>query len=340
MLRAAAFNAAAFIVPAMRSLTWPKDDLPAGSGEKLVGEPDVATIRRITSAYRVLDNQYGGEHIRDSMVRFLHGDVAAMMKGRFDPRTGAALLSAAAEATRLTAWASYDAGLNGLAQRYLVQALRLAVKSGDQPLSAEILAAMSHQSLYLKASAEAIDLARAAGQVAARAGVTAIKAEAAVLEAQGHAVAGDEAACARALDRAEHILDLADRSCDPQWIGYLDESYLAAQFGHCFAALNRGDLAQRFATRSLDMDGRHYARGRQFNLVLLAVSHSQVQEPEEAASVGLQALEATEGLASQRGRDYLADLTARLSPHVGLPVVRDFLDRSRPLLQPALRSGE
>lgn len=83
------------------------------------------------------------------------------------------------------------------------------------------------------------------------------------------------------------------------------------------------------------MDGRQYARGRQFNLALLAVAHAQNGEPEEAARVGLDAVEAAEGLYSSRARDYLADLANRLSPHVGLPAVRDFTERAQPVLASA-----
>ncbi|MFI1997016.1 helix-turn-helix domain-containing protein [Actinoplanes sp. NPDC020271] len=333
LLRGAGFSATAFLPPAMRWLMSSFDEHPTGDGDRLVGMPDVETVRRMTSTYRALDNQFGGGHIRDSLMRFLDGDVTELVNGRYDAATGRALLSAVAETTQLAGWASYDAGMHGLAQRYLVQALRLAAAAGDQALGAEILAAMSHQAAYLRASSEAVDLARAAGRAASTAGIAAIQAESAVLEAQGYAVGGDEAACATALNRAEAIFDTADRSSEPQWIGYFDESYLAAKFGHCFTALGRGDIARRFAARSLDMDGRQYARGRQFNLVLLAVAQVQAGEPEEAARVGVEALDAYEGLYSSRSRDYLADLADRLSKHVGLPAVRDFSAKARPLLQ-------
>jgi len=283
-----------------------------------------------------MDNQHGGGHVREAVLRFLHAEVAVLLRGRFDPRTGAALLSAAAETTQLAAWTSYDVGLNGLAQRYMIQALRMAAAAGDQPLGAEIIAAMSHQAAYLGAPAEAVDLARAAGRAAADAGVAAIQAESAALEAQGHAAGGDERACATALDRAERLLDRADRTSDPQWIGYLDESYLAAKFGQCFTALRRGDLAQRFAARSLEMDGRHYARGRQFNLALLAVAYAQAGEPEQAGVVALRAAEAAEGLHSTRAHDNLTDLSNRLAPHVGLAPVRAFADRVGPVLAASL----
>ncbi|GII22840.1 helix-turn-helix domain-containing protein [Planosporangium mesophilum] len=333
LLAGAAFSAAAFVTPALRWLTWRLDEEPVGRGERVVGEPDVETVRQITSVYRALDNRYGGGHVRDSVVRFLDTEVAGLLRGRYDARTGAALLSAAAEVTQLAGWASYDVGRNGLAQRYLVHALRLAAAAGDRALGAEILAAMSHQAAYLGASSEAVDLARAAGRTAAEAGVTAIQAESAVLEAQGHAVGGDEAACAAALDRAERAFDRADRAGSPQWIGYFDEAYLSAKFGHCFAALGRGDLATRFAVRSLEMDGQAYARGRQFNLALLAVAHLHSGDPEQAGVMGLQAVEAAVGLRSRRAHDYLADLARRLAPYGDVAAVREFIERVRPALQ-------
>jgi transcriptional regulator with XRE-family HTH domain len=335
LMGSARFAASAFIGPAMRWLTAPLDERPAGTGRRVVDVPDVDTIRQVTSAFRTIDNRYGGGQIRVSVVRFLHTEVTPLLRdGLYDGAVGASLLSAAAEMTRLAGWAAYDSGMQGLAQMYLIQALRLAMAAGDRPLGAEILAAMSTQAAYLHAPGEAIDLARAAAQVAADAGISAISAEAAVLEAQGHAIAGDEPACAAALDRAERTLDRADRSSDPQWIRYFDEAYLSAKFGHCFTALGRGELAQRFAGRSLEMDARRYVRGRQFNLALLATAHVQAGEVEQAAVVGVEAVHAAEGLRSRRAVDYIAALADRLAPHVGLPAVRDFTDQARSILQP------
>lgn len=333
LLRGVGFSAAAYLSPAVRWLTAPLDESPASAGERLVGEPEIEAVRRVTGVYRSLDNQFGGMRVRDSVVRFLDTEVAELLRGRYDQRTGRALMSAAAEATQLAGWSSYDAGLHGLTQRYMVQALRLAAAAGDRPLGAEIMAAMSHQAAYLRASTEAVDLARAAGLMAAQAGVAAIEAEAAVLEAQGHAVGGDEAACAAALDRAERAFDRAERGSDPQWIGYFDEAYLSAKFGHCFTALGQGKTAARFAVRSLDMDGQAYARGRQFNLALLAVAHVQCGDPEQAAVVGVQAATAAERLNSRRAQDYLADLADRLGPYQGLSAVDEFSERVVPLLR-------
>ncbi|MFI5717803.1 hypothetical protein [Nocardia sp. NPDC051750] len=67
-----------------------------------------------------------------------------------------------AELTKLAGWAAYDLAEHGLAQRYLIQALRMARAAGDAALGAEILAAMSHQATYVGRPGDAVDLARAA----------------------------------------------------------------------------------------------------------------------------------------------------------------------------------
>jgi transcriptional regulator with XRE-family HTH domain len=324
-----AFSAAAFLAPAMRWLTYPLDDAPAASGAVAVEASDVETLRRVTATFRDLDNRHGGGQVYGRVVRFLHGEVTPLLRGRYDRAVGPALFSAAAEMTQLAGWAAYDCGLHGVAQRYLIQALRLAATAGDRPLGAEILAAMSHQCAYLGAGAEAVDLARASGHAAADAGVEAIEAEAAVLEAQGHAVGGDSFACAKALDRAERTLDRADRNAEPQWLGYFSEAYLAAKFAHCFVALGEGRQGVRFATRSLDMDRNGFVRGCAFNLAVLSAAHAQAGEIEAAASTGVQLADAMSGLSSDRARYYLADVANRLAPHAGLPAVDEFSDQAR-----------
>lgn len=152
LLHGAGFSAVAFLPATMRWLVSSFDEKPTGDGEHLIGRPDIEIVRRVTATYRALDNQLGGGHIRGSLVRFLNTEATDLINGRYDAATGRALLSAVAEATQLAGWASYDAGMHGLAQRYLVQALRFAAVAGDRALGAEILAAMSHQAAYLNAS--------------------------------------------------------------------------------------------------------------------------------------------------------------------------------------------
>jgi tetratricopeptide (TPR) repeat protein len=176
--------------------------------------------------------------------------------------------------------------------------------AGDRPLGAEILSGMSHQAGYLGDGRTAVLLAQAAGRTTTRSGLGVLAAEAAVSEAHGHALLGDEPACAKALARAGSLFELADRACAPRWIGYLDEAYLSARFGHCFLALGHTDQALSHAQRSLRMD-ENYRRGKAFNLALVATSHARLGQVDEAVRVGVDALGLAKELSSERAWAYL-----------------------------------
>ncbi|MET8283116.1 XRE family transcriptional regulator [Micromonospora sp. NPDC005174] len=322
-----AFSSAGYTLPALRWFTAPDPAPVTQPGRRTVGQPEIDTIRAMTATYRGLDNQYGGGHARDTVARYLHQEVTPLLtEGRYDHPTGQRLLGAAAELAQLAGWQAYDTAEHGIAQRYLTLALNFAHAAGDAGLGAEILAAMSHQATYLGHTATGLDLARAAGRTARRAGIPVLTAEAHVTEAHALAKANDERACASALHQAEQALDRADRSSDPQWLSYFDEAYLSAKFGHCFHALGRNTHAERFAARSLRMDNR-YVRGKAFNLALLASVHAQQSQPDRACAIGAEALTLAAQLRSARAVRYLRDLQTQLAPYRRLPAVRHFTGR-------------
>ena len=143
------------------------------------------------------------------------------------------------------------------------------------------------------------------------------------MEAHGHAARNDAHACGTAIASAERTFDRATREDDPAWLAYFDEAYLAARMAQCFRDLGEAGHAARYARRSLDMDGR-YVRGRAFNLALLATAYAAQDEPEQACSVGRQALDLTVRLTSARSVRYVRDLVRRLRPRADVPAVRDF----------------
>lgn len=104
---------------------------------------------------------------------------------------------------------------------------------------------------------------------------------------------------------------------------YFDHAYLSAKFAHCFRALGQAKQAERFAVRSLHMDGA-YVRGKAFNLSLLASAYAQQGEYERACVVGGEALALTARLKSARAVRYLRDLRSELSPHRDRSAVRQF----------------
>jgi hypothetical protein len=320
----AAVTSTAFAVPAVRYLTAPQAPLPARETGRRIGTAEVEAVREITATFRRLDNKFGGGYGRSSVVHYLLDEVAPMLKtASYTPGIGASLFSAVSELTLLAGWMAYDLEQHPVAQRYLIQALNLAQISGDDALGAEILAGMSHQAAYLGQSDDAVDMARAAGHCARRAGQPVLIAEAHAAEAHGHALAGNRRSAVASLIAAEHALAGADHASTPAWLVYFDEAYLAAKSGH--ALREAGDPAQAVvqAERSLAMqDG--YARGRVFNLVLLATAYVEHGDIEQAADTGIQAVQAARSMSSARTLNYLRDLRRRLAPYHRQPTVSSF----------------
>ena len=326
-----AFAAGAYASSAIRWLTTPAAQGTPIAAEARVEHVDIEAIREVTRTFLRLDNLFGGGRARPTVIRYLHDEVTPLVRsGNYTDAVGRELFSAAAELTRLAGWMAYDLEQHGLAQRYLIQALRLAGEADDHALGGEILAGMSHQAVYIGQADDALDLARAAQTSARKAGLPALLTESLIMEAHAQAANKDAAACARALNAAEKTYNGSEDD-GPAWLSYFDEAYMAAKFGHCFKELGDGAQAEHFATRSLDMvDG--YTRGRTFNVLLLANAHLQQRDLDAACAAGNQALDLAAGLRSARTVRYMRDLRRRMAGFSDQPDVREFHARAHDLM--------
>jgi hypothetical protein len=93
--------------------------------------------------------------------------------------------------------------------------------------------------------------------------------------------------------------------------------------GHCFRALGEPAHAERYARRSLNMDGR-FVRGKAFNLSLLATTLAEQDDIEQACAVGLQALGVAASLRSARSVRYIKDLQSALRSRADAAAVQMF----------------
>lgn len=177
-----------------------------------------------------------------------------------------------------------------------------------------------------------MELARAARHAGCAAGVPALLAEAHELEANGHALAGDRAECARSLAACEAEFARATEDNTPQWLRYFDAAYLAARTAHTLrdagdwaAAIERGAEADAM-TASL-------ARARVFNRLIIASAHVQ-GDRDAAIGQGRQALSMAAGIQSGRAAAYARDLRRRLRRRYGSgdPEVSAFDEEARQLL--------
>ncbi|MCZ9343447.1 regulator, partial [Streptomyces sp. TRM76130] len=158
-------------------------------------------------------------------------------------------------------WTSYDIAAHGLAQRYFVQALRLAQVAGDRPYGSYVLATMSRQAVYLGHGREAVQLARVAQQGVGSTAPPVVQTLLHVCEARGYGVLGEVRACTAALVRAERAMEAARPGDEvPHWARFFDEAQLADELAHCHRDLQQFRVAAQQAERSLQLRSPAQAR--------------------------------------------------------------------------------
>ncbi|MFD6281039.1 regulator [Streptomyces sp. NPDC060209] len=298
-----------------------------GTGQR-VGSGDVAALRSVGELFRTLDNAYGGGHARQALVRYLEHEAEPMLRGSYGEAIGRRLFSAAADLTRLAGWTSYDIAAHGLAQRYFVQALRLAQAAGDRAYGAFVLITMSRQAVYLGHGREAVQLARVAQQGIGSSAPPVVLALLHSVEARGHGVLGETRACVAALVRAERALGISRPGDDvPHWARYFDEAQLADEFGHCHRDLQQYRAAAQHAERSLQLRAPAYARSRLFCRVVLASARLGLGELDQACLLGAEAAQQAAEMRSVRATEYVRDFERRLEPYRDAVAVRGYRDR-------------
>ncbi|MGW0828668.1 regulator [Streptomyces sp. NPDC002845] len=308
-------------VPRQRSQT------ERGPGQK-VTPGDIAALRSVGELFRALDNAYGGGHARQALVRYLEHEAEPMLRGSYGEQTGRRLFAAAADLTRLAGWTSYDIAAHGLAQRYFVQALRLAQAAGDRAYGSYVLVTMSRQAVYLSHGREAVQLARVAQQGVGSSAPCVVQALLHAAEARGHGVLGEVRACTAALVRAERALEAARPDDEvPHWARFFDEAQLADEFGHCHRDLQQYRAAAQHAERSLQLRAPGFARSRLFCRVVLASARLGLGELDQACQLGAEAAGQAAEMRSVRAVEYVRDFERRLEPYRDAAPVRGYRDR-------------
>lgn len=322
----------ALVEPSRDWLITAPDDQVARSGGGRVGMTDVEAVRAMTGALAELDHSFGGGHVRAVVVHYLNSVVSGLLAGSYREAVGRALFAAVARLTELAGYMAVDTGRPGLAQRYYIQALRLAQAGGDRAYGGYVLAAsMSHLAASLGNPREIAQLARAAqegarGQVTPRA-----LAMFHAAEARGHALMGEPRMCQGAAGRALSAMERAEAEPDsgdePVWITHFDRAYLADELAHCHRDLRQAQGTVDRAEESLAGHPERRTRRRAIGLLLLAEGRLQQREVEHACHTGTKAVDLLAKLRSRRGAEYLEGFRQRLEPYANEPVVREFSAR-------------
>src|SRR5262245_56159099 len=143
-LRGALFSVGLSIAPSRDWLVATIEDATAPVGK--VSAARVDAIRRTFGMFQEMDVMRGGGHARHQLAGYVTSVVTPLLRENdASTKVGRALYEAGAEQLYLLGWMAYDDGQHPLAQRYLVQSLRLAQEAHRPELGAHILAGLSDQ---------------------------------------------------------------------------------------------------------------------------------------------------------------------------------------------------
>lgn len=345
---AGSFAVSAYATPASRWLITPADPsvereapLPASGitaatvGEHArVGHSDVAKLREAAEDARRWDSKYGGGDWRSSMVpECLRVDAAPLLLASYSDEVGRALFGATAELTRLAGWMAFDTGQQEAAQRYYIQALRLARAAADVPLGGYVLASMSLQATYRGFADEGVDLAQAALERNRGLATARTMSFFRLVEARAHAKAGDGIAAAAALKSAEGWLERSrEGDGDPTWLGFYSYDRFCADAAECYRDLKAPREVRRFTEQALSRPTEEFVRSHGLRLVVSAVAELESGNLDAACAAGTRAVEVAGRISSARTTEYVRDLLHRLEPYGDEPRVMELRERARPLL--------
>ena len=299
-----------------------------------VGHADAAKLRQAAGEARRWDSRYGGGDWRSSMVpECLRQDAAPLLLGSYSDEVGRALFGATAELTRLAGWMAFDTGQHEAAQRYYIQALRLARAAADVPFGGYVLASMSLQATYRGAAEEGVDLAQAAIERNRGLATARTMSFFHVVEARAHARAGSAHACAQALAAAESRLERArPADADPPWIDFYSYDRLAADAAECYRDLGVPLKVRQFTAYALASPTEEYVRSHGLRLVVSALAELDDGDLDAAVAAGTRAVEVAGRISSQRTREYVQEMLRRLEHFKGERAAVELAERARLVL--------
>ncbi|GAA1256532.1 hypothetical protein GCM10009665_53690 [Kitasatospora nipponensis] len=296
-----------------------------------VGQADAAKLREAAQEARRWDSKYGGGDWRSSMVpECLRVEAAPLLLASYSDAVGRALFGATAELTRLAGWMAFDTGQHEAAQRYYIQALRLARAAADVPLGGYVLASMSLQAAYRGFAEEAVDLAQAALERNRGLATNRTMSFFHLVEARAQARAGNAGPCATALAAAESTLERSRTGdLDPAWIDFYAYDRLAADAAECFRDLGVPTKVRQFTREALARPTEGFVRSHGLRLVVSAMAEAEAGNLDAALEAGERAVEVAGRISSQRSREYVREMIRYLEPFQGERRVRELTERAR-----------
>lgn len=305
-------------------------------GAERIGYQEIEQIEHAARLFRTWDDRFGGGLRRKAVVGQLN-EVPDLISDVRSPEIRRRLFAVMGQLAETAAIMSWDSGRQAAAQHYYALALRASRTAGDLLFSANVLAGMARQLLYLGHPVDALELVRLAQDLTRGIATPTIRSLLHTREAWAYAAQGRVSAFRRATGMAEDEIATADTSEDPHWIEYFDVSEVAGTTGGRLLELahRNTDLAAEASSYIekaivLRRDGR--LRSSALDHLGLAETRLVQGEPEEAARLGMEAADVVELTPSMRVRVKLAELYEYSTTKSSVHAIADFRERVRPLV--------
>ncbi len=329
VLVSAAWVASAFAEPTREWLRNREDEVVQGRAGRRVGQSDIDALWEMCAAFTDVDQRLGGGYARSTLLHYVNQVVLPLLHGSYDDTIGRDLMAATARLCDLCGYMSFDSGKQGLAQRYFIQALRLAQASGDRALGAHILADMAMQAHYFGDATQTLDLASAG--LDCRSPVT--QARCATWQGRGHALRGDQRACAQACSIAERALDRATPPDERVWIKVYTADHMTFDMVQMASDLGRHQDVQRLVPDVLASAG---CMERRWVLSTTALANSYLpsqgnshSDIDRACELLGQVIPSFSSLNSTRSLERVNSVRRALAAHAERPSVQQVEDLFR-----------
>ncbi|MGW0068307.1 hypothetical protein ACWDUI_12670 [Streptosporangium sandarakinum] len=332
-LSASAYSVAAAVLPLENVREMAARTAAARIGG-IAGNAEVAAVRDMVRMFTEMDERHGGQHARSALIQYLMTDVAALCRGRFrTEEVRRHMLSAAASGVHLAGWKAYDAGEQGLAQRYYLQSYALASESGVLGHDAFVMRTMAQQGMKLHPAQHCLALAETGLSLIH--GKVDTRTEALFRVTHAHALAktGARRAAIQEVERARACLGAGQGDEMPFWALAWGPATATvhSRTAKVFETLgDRRRAAEQYAIAAASRPPATYARVVALDLVAQAEMQAAQGGVEQACAIWNRALDAMDGVQSVRTRKAVATMRRRLTPFRarGLRCAQDLDERA------------
>lgn len=326
VLAVAPFAVAAGVGP---SRDWLLNTLDQPAPGPRVRLEDVSNVRNMFGEFQRMDVMQGGGSGRLLLTEYMNTHVYPLLTRTHAEDVRQALCAAAAEQTYLLGWMAFDDGQHGAAQRYLIQALRLAEESKDAALGAHVLAGMADQATLTGNPVEGRRLAQAGRHGLTRNESAACLSDLWALEARALAALKDKAGTAHAVAESERAFARIDHANEPEWAQFIDRAYVHGEHANALRDIDDPNSAAEHARESIQ-DARKQNRARRGALshAALAATHLQKRDLDAAHAAGIRTIELARRVRSSRCMEAVQDVQRRMAPFGNHRLVADFNERA------------